>query len=120
MCAGAAASACCGLFQIGVDEVDEVFGEVGRDLLLGAVDEVETDVGFKHLAHESVDAAADCGEEHELVAAIGFSVEGAFDGIELAANFAEALQKLEFFPFVVGHFSSARIPLPGIVYTGRG
>lgn len=105
------------LFQIRADEVNEVFGEFGGDLLLGAVDEMEADVGFEDLAHEAIDAAADGGEEHQLTAAVFIGVDEALDGIELAAEAANALEELDLFAFVDGHrrITSCYIPIGGIV-----
>ncbi len=80
------------LLQIGADQVDEVFGQLGGDLLLGAVGQMEADMRLQNLAHEAVDASTDGGEEHELSAAILVGSEGALDGVELSAEFSDPLQ----------------------------
>jgi len=103
------------LLQIGVYQVDEVFGQFGGDLFFGAVGEVEADVGFEDFAHEGVDAAADGGKQHELAAAIFVGGERSLDGIELAADFAEPLQQLEFLAILMGHDMS-----PCLDYTHGG
>jgi len=89
--------------QVGTNEVDEVFGEFRGDLLFCAVDEVEADMGFEDFTHKSVDAAADGSEEHKLCAAVFIGKEGALNGIELAAEFADSLKEFYFFAFLVGH-----------------
>jgi hypothetical protein len=91
------------LLQISTNQVDEVLGEFRCDLLFGAVDQMETDMGFENLSHEAVDASADGCQQHELVAAILVPTEGSFDGIELAAKFAHPLQEFDGFTFKVGH-----------------
>src|SRR5215469_9404239 len=63
--------------EIRANEVDEVLGQFRGDLLRGTVGEMEADVGFEHLAHEGVDAAAHGGKQHQLVAAISVAGEGA-------------------------------------------
>jgi len=90
-------------FQVSAHQIDQIFGQFRGDFFLGAVGEVKTNMGFQILAHEAVYASANGSEEHQLVAAIVLGKEGALDGIELAAEFADALQELQFFPFVVGH-----------------
>jgi hypothetical protein len=104
------------LFQIGANEVDEVFGEFRGDLLLDAVDEVKSDVGFENLGHEAVDAAADGREQHELASAIIVGRQRALDGVQLATQFAYALRELDGFAFVMGH---EVIPLDN-TYPGYG
>lgn len=91
------------LFQVSADEIDKVLGEFGGDLLLGAVDEVKTDVVFEHLGHEAVDAAANRGQQHQLVAAVGVALQRALDGVQLPAHLADSLEELHLFTFVVGH-----------------
>lgn len=98
--------------EIGVDEIDEVFGELGGDLFFGAVHEVKADVGFEDFAHEGVDAAADGGEEHELPAAFFVGCEGALDGVELSADLAEALEEFEFFAVGLGHGALLGLTIP--------
>ncbi|MDX6461756.1 MAG: hypothetical protein QOE55_5453 [Acidobacteriaceae bacterium] len=44
------------------------------------------DVVFEDVGHEAVDTAADVGEEHEDVGAIGVAAEGALDGVDLTAE----------------------------------
>jgi len=92
-----------GSFQVGADEVDQVFGELGSNLLFGAIDQVEADVGFEDFAHEAVDTAAHGSKKHELCAAIFIGEQGALDGVELAAEFADALEEFKLFSFLVGH-----------------
>ena len=75
-------------------------------MLFGAVDEVEADVGFEDFAHESVDAAADGSEEHELSSAIFIGEQGALNGVELSAEFADSLEEFNFLAFLVGHGGS--------------
>ena len=88
------------LLQIRTDEVDEVFGEIGGDLLFRAIDQVEADVGFKDFAHQSVDAAPDSGQEHELAATILVGVDETFHRVELAAKAADSLKQLHLFTFL--------------------
>ena len=95
-----------GSFQVSADKVDEVFGELRGNLLFGAVDEVEADMGFEDFSHEAVDTAADGSEQHELSAALFIGEEGAFNGVKLTAKFPEALKEFHFFSFMVGHFGS--------------
>jgi hypothetical protein len=101
-----------GLFQISAYQIDEVFGEFGSDLLFGAVDEMETNVGFENLAHKAVNSAADGGEEHQLTPAIFIGGDQALDSIELAAEAADALEQLNFLAIVQGHGQSPLAAYP--------
>jgi len=92
-----------GLLQISTNEVDEVFGELGCDLLLRPVDQMEADVIFKHLRHQAVDAAPDRGKQHQLVAAIGIGFKRALDSIKLPAHLADPLQQLHLFATIERH-----------------
>ena len=83
------------LLQISANQVDEVLGEFGGNLLLGAIDEMEADMRLHNLAHQAVDASADRGKQHELAPTILVAGEGPLDGVELAAQSAHALQKLD-------------------------
>ena len=94
------------LFQVCPDKIDEIFGQFGGDLFLGAVGEMEANVRLQHLAHEAVDASTNSGEKHKLVSTIFLGGEGALNGVELSAQFTNSLQQLQFFPFVVGHDES--------------
>ncbi len=58
------------LFEVGADEVDEVFAEFGGEGGVSVLEEVEADVVFEDLGHEGVDASADGGEEHEDLGAV--------------------------------------------------
>jgi hypothetical protein len=70
-----------------VDQVDEVLGYLLRgERGLARLHHVLADVVFEDLGHEAVDAAADVGEEHEDIGAIGIAAEGALDGIDLTAE----------------------------------
>jgi hypothetical protein len=72
--------------EIGADQVDEVLGYLLRgERGLARLHHVLADVIFQDLGHEAVDAAADVGDKHEDVGAIGVAAEGALDGIDLAA-----------------------------------
>jgi hypothetical protein len=97
------------LFEVGADEVDQIFRQLRSDLFLGAVGEMKADVRFKHLAHEAVDASTNGGKEHQLAAAVFIGGERTLDGVELAAQFAQALKQLHFFPFVVRHGAFLRL-----------
>ena len=95
-----------GLFEVSANEVNEVFGEFWGNLLFDAVDEVEADMGFEDFTHESIDAATDGSEQHELPAAVFIGEQGALDGVELPAEFADALEEFNFLAFLVGHGGS--------------
>jgi hypothetical protein len=86
-----------------VDQVDEVFGQLWRNLFLRSIGKVKTDMCFQNLAHKRVDAAADGCQQHELAATILIGCERALNGVELAANFSYPLQQFQFFPVLVGH-----------------
>src|SRR5271166_1550161 len=45
------------LLQIGAHQVDQVFGQLGGDLLFGSVGEMEPDMILEHFSHKAVDAA---------------------------------------------------------------
>jgi hypothetical protein len=82
------------LFQIGADEVDEVFGDLMRgERGLAWLHHVLADVVFEDFGHEAIDAAADVGE-HEDVGAVGIAGKGALDGVDLAADTLDAGDKL--------------------------
>jgi hypothetical protein len=93
------------LLQISTNEVDEVFGQLGCDLLLRPVDEVEANVIFKHLRHEAVHAATNRGQQHQLVSAIGVALKRALYGIQLPAHFADPLQQLHLFAIMERHWT---------------
>ena len=92
-----------GSLEVSPNQVDEIFGQFGRDLLPGAVGEVKTDMRLEDFAHERIDAATHRGEEHQLVSAIGVGGEGALNGVELAAQLANPLHHFDGFALVVGH-----------------
>src|SRR5580692_8905844 len=48
-----------GLFQVRVHQVDQVFGQFGRNLLLGPIRKMEADVRLEDFTHKRVDAATD-------------------------------------------------------------
>src|SRR5579863_5853644 len=89
--------------EICANQVDEIFRQFWRNLLLGAVSEVEPDMGLEHLSHQSVHAAANGRQQHQLVAAVSVAVQGPLDGVELAAQFANSLDHFDGFALVVGH-----------------
>jgi len=91
------------LLQIGAHQVDQVLGQIGGNLLLGAVDKMEADVRLQHFGHQAVHASADGGQEHQLISAVFVARERALHGVELAAQFFYALQQLGFFPILMGH-----------------
>lgn len=97
------------LFEVGADQINEILSQLGSDLLLCSIGEVKANVRFKHFAHEAIDASADSGKEHQLAAAVFIGGERTLDGVELAAEFAQALQQLHFFPFVVRHGGNLRV-----------
>jgi hypothetical protein len=67
------------------------------------VDEVGADVVFDDLGHQPGHGAAGAGDQvHDRLAA-GFTVEGTFDRLDLAADAADAGEELLFFPDGVGH-----------------
>jgi hypothetical protein len=88
-----------------MNQVNQILGEFGSNLLLGAVGQMKANVSLEYLTHEAVDTAADGSQQHELAAAIFVGVQRALDGIELAADFAKALEEFEFFAIHVRHFS---------------
>jgi hypothetical protein len=92
--------------EVGADDVDEVFGEFGGGFALLA-HEVEADVVLHNFSHETVDAAANSGKQHEYVGALVLFGEGALDGFDLAFDAADALK--EFRIFVVCHDFSPEI-----------
>lgn len=73
------------LFEVCAHQINKIFGEFRGNLLFGAVDEMKANVVFKHLCHQSIDAAAYSGKQHELVATIGVTIDGTLYRIELAA-----------------------------------
>jgi hypothetical protein len=91
--------------QICVHEIDQILSELGRNLFLRAISQVEANVRLKHFAHQAVDPAAHRRQQHQLVTAIVAGGKRALDRFELAAYFFYALQKLYLFPFLVGHFA---------------
>src|ERR1700691_2718969 len=101
--------------EIRMHQVDEIFSQLRRNLLFGAVCKMEADVCFKHLGHEAVDAATHRGKLHQLTAAVLIGRQGALDCVELAAKLFQALRELEFFAFVVRHGAA---PLIADTYPG--
>jgi hypothetical protein len=91
------------LFEVGADEVDEVLGYFLRgERGAAGLHHVLTDVVFEDLGHEAVDTAADVGEEHEDIGAVGVAAEGALDGVDLTADALDAGE--EFFVLTMSHF----------------
>jgi hypothetical protein len=90
------------LFEVGADEVDEVLGYFLRgERGATGLQHVLADVVFEDLGHEAVDTAADVGEEHEDVGAVGVAAEGALDGVDLTADTFDAGE--EFFVLTMSH-----------------
>ncbi len=90
-------------FQIGTHQVDQVLGQLRRNLLLGAGHEMEADVGLQHLAHQSVHPASDRRQQHQLPAAVVIRRHQPFNGIQLAPQSAHSLQQFHLFPLVNAH-----------------
>src|SRR5450631_3445719 len=90
-------------FQICVHEVDEIFCQFGRDLLLGPVSKVETDMSFEDFAHQRVHSATYSGKQHELSATVFIGSQRTLHCVELAAHFSQSLQQLKLFPVLMGH-----------------
>ena len=91
------------LFQVRAHKINEIFSKFRSNLLLRAVDEMKTNVVFKYLRHQSIHAAADCGKQHKLVAAIRVGIDGTLYSVKLSAQFAKPLEQLHFLPFMEGH-----------------
>ncbi len=64
---------------------------------------MQADVIFQYLRHQTVDPAANRGQEHEDVGAFIPGSEGALDGRELATDSLDAKQKLL---FLFGNFGN--------------
>jgi hypothetical protein len=64
---------------------------------------MEPDMILEYLAHEPIHAASHRSQQHELVAAILIHAQGFLDGIQLASQFAHALQQLQPLSIMVGH-----------------
>ena len=109
------------LFEVSAHQVDEIFGEFRRNLLLCAIREMKANMGFQHFRHEAIYTAAHSGQQHKLIVALAAGGEGAFNGVELAAQLADPLDHFDRFAFLMGHEnSSLLIPTPGIVCTVLG
>src|SRR3984885_7541621 len=89
------------LLEIGANEVDQVFGQFGSNLLLGSVGQMESNVRLEHLGHQAVHASAHRGQQHQLVPAIVVGRQSSLYGIQLTTKFAHALQQLDGFPLLM-------------------
>lgn len=85
-------------------QVNQIFGKFGRNLLFGAVGQMEADMRLEDFAHKAVDATAYCCKQHQLATTVLVGVKRAFHGIELSADFAEPLEQFKFLAIHVGHF----------------
>jgi hypothetical protein len=103
--------------QIRAHQVDQIFGQLGRNLLLGAVRQVEADVILKHFAHQSVYPTPHRSQQPELVTAIFIHPQSSLHRIQLAAQFTHSLQQFHSFAFMGRHIRLPRltIPTPGMV-----
>jgi hypothetical protein len=103
-------------------QVDQIFGQLRRNLLFNAVREVEADVCFEHLRHKAVDATTHRGKLHQLTAAVLIGCQRALDRVELAAELFQPLHELEFFAFLMGHGAAPLIAdtHPGYSINQRG
>jgi hypothetical protein len=90
-------------FQVGVHQVNQVFGKFGGDTLLGPVGKMEPDMIFQHFAHQAVDAAAHGSQQHKLVATVLIGQQCPLHGVQLAAQLAHPLHHFDFFSFVFRH-----------------
>ena len=110
-----------GLFQVGADEIDELFAEFGRH---GAGADVQADVVLEDFGHEAVDAALYGGEEHEDVGAVLVLLKAALDGLQLALNPLGAVDELGAFAVDLHRTSEGILPffdtLPGYEIRKRG
>jgi hypothetical protein len=88
------------LLEVRPDKINEVFCKLVRrsGAFIGG-EEVQTNVVFEHLGHETVDAAAHVCQEHENVRAVIIIGEGALDRIDLPPNPFNASNQLLFFFF---------------------
>ena len=94
------------LLEVCANQVDEVFSKFRSNLLLDPVYQVKPDVILEHLAHQSVDASAHRGQQHELISAVFINPKRALHSIQLAAQLTHTLQQFQFFSIVVGHEES--------------
>ena len=58
------------LLEVCAYQIDQVFSQLRRNLLLDAVHKMEADVGFQHFTHQAVHPTPHSCEQHELVAAV--------------------------------------------------
>ena len=98
--------------QIRMQQVDQVFGQLRRNLLFGAGHQMETDVILQHFAHQSIDSAPNRRQQHELSAAIFIEPKGFLYRIQLAAQFANTLQQLHSLPVMVRHLLPPMLTIP--------
>lgn len=90
-------------FQIGMYDLDEVFGGLGGGLRVPG--HVIADVVFHQLAHEAIDGPANGGEALEDFGARLVLTEGATNAFELADHLLGAIQKVQFIARYMRHSS---------------
>ncbi len=108
-------------FQIRANQINQILSQLGSNLLLGAIGEMEPDMRFENFCHQAVDAAAHGSKKHQLTATIVIRGQKPLHRIQLAAQAPYSLQKFQLFPLLYGQGSPRlTIPTPGIVYTVYG
>ena len=93
------------LLQVGVDHGDQLIRGIGveRAGIIAGIDQVGADVVLDHLGHQAGDAAANPGNHMHDALAVGLFAQRPLDGIDLAANPADAGEQLSLFTDRVGH-----------------
>lgn len=108
-------------FQVRANQINQIFSQLGGNLLLGAIGKMKSDMRFENFCHQAVDATAYGRKKHQLTATVVIRGQKPLHGIQLAAQAPYSLQKLQLFPLLYGHRSPRlTIPTPGIVYTVYG
>jgi hypothetical protein len=96
------------LFQVLMDNLNELFGSRhARVVALGPrVDDVLADVVLDYLGNEAIQGAPAGGGLLEYIGAVLARLDSALDGLELAAQASDAVQKLGFLFSDVAHVSN--------------
>ena len=115
---------CPALFQIHPQRVNQVVGRLG--LLIGRcglrVENVKANVPLDHLSHQSVHRTSASGNVMQHLGALGFLVDGSFDGLNLASDSSYAIEQFLFLFCRVSHKKPTRAltSIPRRVYPDQG
>jgi hypothetical protein len=105
--------------EVRPNDVDELVGSLAPIALRRSAEHVREDVLLEDFRHQTVHSAAGSGNELERLAAVGFGLKGALDGLALSSNASDAREQFRLVANSMAHesrFAIERVIYPPILY----